>query len=101
MKEGARQSWRSRLNSCSVGCPLIAATGSAGDNVSVIKTAASAIPFVFLTGNDPITLGLVTSVNRRQGNITGVSFFANVLGGKATRALATPAGRPAASTACS
>jgi putative tryptophan/tyrosine transport system substrate-binding protein len=67
---------------------VIAATGGAGDNVSVVKTVAAAIPIVFLTGNDPIELGLVTSINRPEGNITGVSFFLSLLGGKRLELLA-------------
>jgi ABC-type uncharacterized transport system substrate-binding protein len=37
------------------------------------KVATSAIPIVFQTGGDPIQDGLVTSMNRPGGNVTGVS----------------------------
>ena len=46
------------------------------------KTVTTTVPIVFATGTDPVRDGLVSSLNRPGGNVTGVSFFAARLGAK-------------------
>jgi len=46
------------------------------------KKATAAIPIVFMAAEDPVNQGLVTSLARPSGNLTGVNFFAAELGAK-------------------
>ena len=46
------------------------------------KAATTTIPIVFLVGEDPTRLGLVTSLARPSGNLTGVNMLANELEAK-------------------
>jgi hypothetical protein len=46
------------------------------------KAATTTVPIVFAVGADPIKVGLVPSLARPGGNVTGVSFLGNVLGSK-------------------
>jgi putative ABC transport system substrate-binding protein len=46
------------------------------------KNATTAVPIVFMTGSDPVKDGLVASLNRPGGNVTGVSFVSGALATK-------------------
>jgi putative tryptophan/tyrosine transport system substrate-binding protein len=46
------------------------------------KAATAVIPIVFLSGSDPIEAGLVTSISRPTGNVTGVAPMFTLLGSK-------------------
>jgi len=60
---------------------VILTTGSVVSAIAA-KLATTTIPIVFANGSDPVKFGLVASLSRPGGNITGVSFYNSALGPK-------------------
>jgi putative ABC transport system substrate-binding protein len=57
-------------------------TGGGAVTVRAAMAATSTIPIVFTSGGDPVQLGLVASLNRPGGNVTGLSYLSTALEGK-------------------
>src|SRR2546421_9607565 len=55
-----------------------------GNSIAALaaKAATTTVPIVFATGGDPVRDGLVASLSRPVGNVTGVNFIASELGAK-------------------
>ena len=61
---------------------VAAIVAGAVDAAHAAKVATSTIPIVFFMSGDPVTEGLVASLNQPGGNLTGVTSFAGVLSSK-------------------
>ena len=62
--------------------PVAAIVASGPPSSFAAKAATTTIPIVFLVGNDPVQLGLATSLSRPGGNMTGINIFNSELASK-------------------
>jgi putative ABC transport system substrate-binding protein len=60
----------------------VAVLATSSSAALVAKAATTAVPILFAGGGDPVRQGLVTSLNRPGGNVTGVTFLAGQVGTK-------------------
>ena len=58
-----------------------------GEQAPIVKKATATIPIVVVVSNDPVESGLVASLGRPGGNITGVTYVHDMLAGKSVELL--------------
>ena len=62
--------------------PVATIVASGPPSTFAAKAATTNIPIVFLVGNDPVQLGLATSLSRPDGNLTGINILNSELASK-------------------
>jgi putative ABC transport system substrate-binding protein len=80
--EGNYERLRAMANDLVARNVAVIVAGGGVASAPVAKAATSTIPIVFMTGMDPVAGGLVASLARPEGNLTGVSFLTQQLGAK-------------------
>jgi putative ABC transport system substrate-binding protein len=60
---------------------VVAAVGGGASGLAA-RAATASVPIVFASGGDAVKIGLVTSLNRPGGNVTGVNIIFGALGAK-------------------
>ncbi len=65
-----------------VGNPVAVIVASGPSSSFAAKAATTTIPIIFLVGNDPVQLGLATSLSRPGGNMTGINIVNSEIGAK-------------------
>jgi putative ABC transport system substrate-binding protein len=58
-----------------------------GEQAPIVKRATASIPIVVVVSNDPVASGLVASIARPGGNVTGVTYVHDALAGKSIELL--------------